>query len=138
MSAAVRVIQTIPASVDRYSAIPLINGRKKRVAGYARVSTDEEEQQTSYEAQVSHYTHYIKSNPEWEFVDVYTDEGISGTTTKRRDGFNKMIDDAMAGKIDMIITKSISRFARNTVDTLTTVRKLKEKGIAIYFEREST
>ncbi|MDR0311351.1 MAG: recombinase family protein [Acidobacteriota bacterium] len=112
-------------------------GKKRRTAGYGRVSTKEEEQQTSYAAQVDYYTKYIQSNPEWEFVGVYTDEGISATTTKKRDGFNRMIQDALAGKIDLILTKSVSRFARNTVDTLTTVRKLKEKGIEVYFEKES-
>jgi len=138
MSAAVqRIVTPIPASVNRYSAVPLTSGRKRHVAGYARVSTDMEEQQTSYEAQVDHYTKHIQSNPEWEYVDVYTDEGISATSTKKRDGFNKMVADALAGKIDLIITKSVSRFARNTVDTLTTVRKLKEKGVEVYFEKEN-
>lgn len=111
--------------------------RKKRVCAYARVSTDELEQLTSYEAQIDYYTKKIKSNPEWMFVKVYTDEGISGTSTKKREGFNQMIDDALNGKIDLILTKSISRFARNTVDTLESVRKLKEKGIAVYFEKEN-
>lgn len=111
--------------------------RKKRVAAYARVSTDDEEQQSSYEAQVDYYTRYIKSNSKWEFVDIYSDEGISGTNTKRRDGFNRMIADALDGKIDLILTKSISRFARNTVDTLTTVRKLKDKNIEVFFEKEN-
>lgn len=111
--------------------------RKKRVAAYARVSTDSDEQLSSYEAQVDFYTKYIKSNPEWEFVFVYTDEGISGTNTKKREGFNRMVADALSGKIDLILTKSISRFARNTVDSLVTVRKLKEKGVEIYFEKEN-
>ena len=111
--------------------------RKRRVAAYARVSTDEDEQLSSYEAQVDFYTRYISSNPEWEFVQVYADEGISGTNTKKRDGFNSMVADAMDGKIDLILTKSISRFARNTVDSLVTVRKLKEKGIEVYFEKEN-
>ena len=75
--------------------------RKRRVAGYARVSTDSEEQSTSYEAQVDYYTNYIKSNPDWAFVDVYTDEGISGVMTKNRDGFNRMVADALAGKIEI-------------------------------------
>ena len=83
------------------------------------------------------YTRHIKSNPEWEFVGVYTDEGISGTNTRKREGFNHMVADALAGKIDLILTKSISRFARNTVDTLTTVRKLKEKKVEVYFEKEN-
>jgi DNA invertase Pin-like site-specific DNA recombinase len=111
--------------------------RKKRVAAYARVSTDSDEQLSSYEAQVDFYTRHIKSKTEWEFVDVYTDEGISGTNTKKRDGFNRMIADALNGKIDLILTKSISRFARNTVDSLTTVRKLKEKDVEVYFEKEN-
>ena len=117
-------VRMIPATVRRYAvARPLTE--RLRVAAYARVSTDDEEQQTSYEAQVDYYTKKIRENPEWIFVEVYADEGITGTSTKRRKNFNRMIDDAMAGMIDRIITKSVSRFARNTVDTLTTVRKLK-------------
>jgi len=85
---------------------------------------------------VDYYTKHIQSNPEWEFAGVYADEGLSGTSTKRRDSFNRMIADALDGKIDLIITKSVSRFARNTVDTLTTVRLLKEKGVEVYFEKE--
>ena len=96
--------------------------RKRRVAGYARVSTDSDEQFTSYEAQIDYYTQYIQRNSEWAFVKVYTDEGISGTSTKNRTGFNEMIDDAMSGKIDLIVTKSVSRFARNTVDLRLPVR----------------
>lgn len=111
--------------------------QKKRVAAYARVSTDSDEQLTSYEAQVEFYTRYINNNPEWEFVSVFTDEGISGTNTKKREGFNRMIREALDGKIDLILTKSISRFARNTVDTLTAIRKLKQKGIEVYFEKEN-
>ena len=112
------------------------NGGKRRVAGYARVSTDSDEQFTSYEAQVDYYTKFIQSKPEWEFVKVYTDEGISGTNTKRREGFKEMIADALDGKIDLIVTKSVSRFARNTVDSLVTIRKLKENGVECYFEKE--
>ena len=92
---------------------------------------------SSYEAQCDYYTRYIKSRPDWEFVGLYADEGISGTNTKHRDRFNAMIADALNGKIDLIITKSVSRFARNTVDSLTTVRKLKEKGVEVYFEKEN-
>ena len=110
---------------------------KRKVAAYARVSTDTEEQISSYEAQVDYYTRYIKSKNNWEFIEVYTDEGISATNTKKRDGFNRMIKDALDKKIDLIVTKSVSRFARNTVDTLTTVRKLKEKGVEVYFEKEN-
>ena len=113
-------------------------GRPKlRVAAYARVSTEQDEQQSSYEAQVDYYTWYIQNNPDWEFVEVYADEGISGTNTKRRDGFKRMIADAKAGKIDLILTKSISRFARNTVDTLQTVRELKAIGVEVVFEKEN-
>ena len=127
-------VRTIPATLNRYSSEPIAVVRKKRVAGYARVSTDQEEQLTSYEAQMDYYQNYIESHEDWEFVGMYSDEGISATNTRRRDGFNQMIEDALAGKIDLIITKSISRFARNTVDSLTTVRKLKENGVEIYFE----
>jgi len=101
------------------------------------VSTDSEEQLTSYTAQVDYYTNYIKGRDDWEFVAVYTDEGITGTNTKHREGFKRMVADALDGKIDLIVTKSVSRFARNTVDSLTTVRQLKEKGVEIYFEKEN-
>ena len=90
-----------------------------------------------YEAQVDYYTKLIKSRENWEFVTVYTDEGITAVNTKRRDGFNQMVADALAGDIDLIVTKSVSRFARNTVDSLTTVRKLKEKGVEVWFEKEN-
>ena len=132
-----RAVTVIPATINPLTRLPHSTTIKRRVAAYARVSTDSEEQQTSYEAQVDYYTHYIQSKAEWEFVGVYTDEGISATNTKHRDGFNTMIQDALAGKIDLIITKSVSRFARNTVDSLTTVRKLKEKGVEVYFEKEN-
>lgn len=92
---------------------------------------------TSYEAQVDYYTRYIRSRSDWLFVDVYTDEGISATNTKKREGFNRMVTDTLEGKIDLIVTKSVSRFARNTVDSLTTVRKLKEAGVEVYFEKEN-
>lgn len=110
---------------------------KLRVAAYCRVSTDSDEQETSYETQVSHYTEYIKSNSEWELAGIFSDDGISGTNTKKRDEFNRMIDECMAGNIDMIITKSISRFARNTLDCLKYIRLLKDKNIAVWFEKES-
>ena len=110
---------------------------KIKVAAYCRVSTDSDEQATSYEMQVEHYTEYITKNPEWELVDIYADDGISGTNTKKREEFNRMIEDCMAGKIDMIITKSISRFARNTLDCLQYIRKLKDKNISVFFEKEN-
>lgn len=130
-------VQVIPATLRSYTKKLMDSQKKRRVAGYARVSTDHDEQLTSYEAQVEYYTHYIKGRSDWEFAGIYTDEGISGTNTKHREGFKRMIADALAGKIDLIITKSVSRFARNTVDSLTTVRKLKDKGIEIYFEKEN-
>lgn len=132
-----RKITVIPQTRNIFSAAPISSVSKRKVAGYARVSTDSDEQFTSYEAQVEYYTNYIKSNPRWEFVGVYTDEGISGLNTKHRDGFNQMIADALEGKIELIVTKSVSRFARNTVDSLTTIRKLKEKDVEVYFEKES-
>ena len=132
-----RKVTAIPATISRYTATPINSTKKRRVAGYARVSTDHEDQTTSYEAQVDYYTNYIKSRDDWEFVTIYTDEGISATNTKKREGFKAMIADALAGKIDLIVTKSVSRFARNTVDSLTTVRKLKDEGIEIYFEKEN-
>ena len=130
-------IKVIPATRDFHTGLSKLAMHKRRVAAYARVSTNNEEQLTSYEAQVDYYTKYILGRADWEFVKVYTDEGISGTNTKHRDGFNEMIADALAGKIDLIITKSVSRFARNTVDSLITVRRLKEKGIEVFFEKEN-
>jgi len=98
---------------------------KLRVCAYCRVSTDEEAQQSSYELQVQHYRQYITENPRWTFVDIYADEGISGTSLQHRNDFKRMIRDAQAGKIDLVITKSISRFARNVLDCLSTIRQLK-------------
>ena len=130
-------VTTIPATISRFTAAPINEKKKRRTAAYARVSTDSEEQLTSYTAQVDYYTNYIRGRDDWEFVGVYTDEGITGTNTKHREGFKRMVADALAGKIDLIVTKSVSRFARNTVDSLTTVRQLKEKGVEIYFEKEN-
>ena len=107
--------------------------QKTRVAAYCRVSTEFEEQESSYEMQVEHYTSYIKSNPEWELVEVYADDGISATNTAKREAFNRMIEDCRKGKIDMILTKSISRFSRNTVDCLKYTRELKSLNIAVFF-----
>ncbi|MDO4650245.1 MAG: recombinase family protein [Eubacteriales bacterium] len=130
-------VTAIPATINKFTAKPVDSKKKRRVAGYARVSTDHEDQTTSYEAQVDYYTNYIKSREDWEFAGLYSDEGISATNTKHRDGFNQMIADALEGKIDLIITKSVSRFARNTVDSLSTIRKLKENKIECYFEKEN-
>lgn len=132
-----RTVTVIPATLNLFTNTPKMSQNKRKVAAYARVSTDNEEQLSSYAAQVDYYTRYIKSKTEWDFVDIYTDEGITATNTKKRDGFKRMVKDALDGKIDLIVTKSVSRFARNTVDTLTTVRKLKEKGIEVYFEKEN-
>ena len=135
-----RTVTVIPPRVRALPGMPTISVRPKRVAAYARVSTNSEEQLTSYEAQVKHYTEYIKCREHtdnWQFVSVYTDRGITGTSTVRREGFNRMMQDALAGKIDLIITKSVSRFARNTVDTLTAIRRLKEHGVEVYFEEQN-
>ena len=132
-----RKVTAIPATRNRFTEIPLVSQERRKVAGYARVSTDHEEQESSYEAQMDYYQKYITSRSDWVFVGMYADEGVTGTSTKARSGFKKMIEDALDGKIDLIITKSVSRFARNTVDSLTTVRKLKENGIEIYFEKEN-
>ncbi|MGV4302428.1 recombinase family protein [Trueperella pyogenes] len=108
-----------------------------RVAAYARVSTESDKQLHSYSAQVSHYQELIRSRPGWQFAGIYTDHGISGTSTLKRDGFNNMMDAARTGEIDLILTKSISRFARNTVDLLAYVRELKALGVTVQFEREN-
>ena len=110
--------------------------RRKRVAAYARVSMESERLQHSLSAQVSFYSSLIQSNPAWEYVGVYADNGITGTKAEAREEFNRMIADCEAGKIDIILTKSISRFARNTVDLLNTVRRLKELGVSVQFEKE--
>lgn len=130
-------VTVIPATRNIFTTLHVAEKMIRRVAAYARVSTDSEEQLSSYEAQINYYTKYIKSRNDWKFVKVYTDEGITATNTKKRDGFKRMIQDALDGKIDLIVTKSVSRFARNTVDTLSTVRKLKEKGVEVYFEKEN-
>lgn len=130
-------ITIIPATKElRQSATGGARVHRRRVAGYARVSTGSDEQFTSFTAQTDYYTRFITANPDWEFVKVYTDEGISATNTRHRGGFNEMISDALSGRIDLIVTKSVSRFARNTVDSLSTICKLKENGVEVYFEKE--
>lgn len=132
-----REIVHIPARQElRNRAAGAESGTLVRVAAYCRVSTEQDEQLNSFENQVTYYTDYITRNPKYELAGVYADEGISGTSTKRREEFNRMIRDCEAGKIDLIITKSISRFARNTQDCLNYSRKLKELGIGILFEKE--
>ena len=130
-------IRVIPATAPILSAQGKSPELRRRVAAYARVSTDSAEQLSSYEAQVDYYTKLIQGRADWEFVTIYTDEGISAVNTKRREGFKQMIADGLAGKFDLLITKSVSRFARNTVDSLTTVRKLKEVGCEVWFEKEN-
>ena len=110
---------------------------QKRVAAYCRVSTDSEEQLTSYQNQMCVYTEMIAANKEWEFAGLYADEGISGTRADKRPEFQRMIRDCQNGKIDYIITKSVSRFARNTVECLEYVRSLKAQGIGIFFEEQN-
>ena len=110
--------------------------KKLRVAAYCRVSTELEEQESSYEAQVEYYTRKIQETENWKLAGIYADDGKSATSTKKRDDFKAMIKDAEGGKIDMILTKSVSRFARNTVDSLLTIRRLKEKNVAVVFEKE--
>ena len=130
-------VMVIPARRQVGNTVKQSDQKKLRVAAYCRVSTDSEEQETSYEAQVTHYTEYIQKNPEWELAGIFADDGISGTNIKKRDEFNRMIDECMASNIDMVITKSISRFARNTLDCLQYIRQLKDKNIPVYFEKES-
>ena len=132
-----RKITIIPSTINPLTQTPVGSVQKRKVAAYARVSTDSDEKYTSYETQKTYYENYIKSKPEWEFVRVYADEGISGTNTKKREGFKSMITDALDGKIDLIVTKSISRFARNTLDTISYIRKLKSAGVEVYFEKEN-
>lgn len=114
------------------------DGRKLRVAAYCRVSTDELSQLSSYELQVQEYTRMINENPDWEFVSIYADEGFSGTSITRRSQFQQMVADCEAGKVDYIITKSMSRFARNTLDSIRTIRLLRSLSppVEIYFELE--
>ena len=111
--------------------------KRLRVAAYCRVSTDSEDQLNSYKSQVAYYTELIKGNSDWFLAGIYADEAITGTQVTKREDFQRLINDCMNGDIDMIVTKSISRFARNTLDTLKYVRMLKEKGIAVFFEEEN-
>ena len=134
MSDLQRTVTVIPAKPQR--SLQAVR-RQLRVAAYCRVSTEEEEQQSSYEAQCTYYTDKIMTNPEWTMAGIFADEGITGTSTKKRDDFNRMIRKCRQKKIDLILTKSISRFARNTLDSLKYIRALKELGIGIIFEKEN-
>jgi len=126
-------IEARPALPERDNVAP----PRKKVAAYARVSTDQDAQQNSFEAQRDYYTKLITDNPDWDFAGIYADHGISGTSSEKRPEFNRMLADCRAGKIQMILTKSVSRFARNTVDSLNAIRELKQLGIGILFEKES-
>lgn len=130
-------VQVIQASSDRINRRNAVVLERLRVAAYCRVSTDSEEQKLSYDSQVIHYRQLVSNNPEWDLVEIYTDEAISGTQINNRIGFQKMISDALDDKIDLIVTKSISRFARNTLDTLKYIRLLKERNVAVLFEKEN-
>ena len=131
-----RRVQVIPATKQPRTAAPRRNG-KQRVAAYCRVSTDSEEQLNSYAAQKTYYTQKIEENPDWEMAGIFADEGLSGTSMKKRREFNRMIAACKRGRIDMILTKSLSRFSRNTVDCLNMVRLLKAQGIGVVFEKEN-
>ena len=125
------------ASPAQYIASTGLDNKRKRVAAYARVSTDSEDQIHSFKAQIDEYTIKITSNPNWEFVGMYSDEGISGTSLKKRDGLNALLKEAKKGNVDLILVKSISRLGRNTLDILTIVRELREIGVEIKFEKEN-
>ena len=113
-----------------------IVARKLRVAAYARVSSSSEDQLNSYRVQNQYYSELISGNPDWEMVDIYADEGITGTSVEKREDFQRMMQDCRKGKIDRILVKSISRFARNTKDCLAAVRELKELGVSVQFEEQ--
>lgn len=131
----IKIIKKKDGRVDRNTG--LLITERLRVTAYARVSTGNEEQLNSYESQKKYYKEKISSNDEWQYIDMYADEAISGTLDYKRNDFMKMIHDGINGKFDMIITKSISRSARNTLDTLSHVRQLKDKGVDVFFEKDN-
>lgn len=130
-----KTVRIIPAKADVQKEISNTY-RQLRVAAYCRVSTKEEEQLNSYDVQKRYYTEKINGEPKWSLVGIFADKGITGTSVKKRDEFNKLMRICKQGKVDMIITKSISRFARNTVDCLQYVRMLKDIGVDVYFEEQ--
>ena len=134
MGEKVEIIKATKSRIDRSNSTVI---ERLRVAAYCRVSTDSEEQLNSYNSQVKHYKNLIESKEDWELVGIYADEAISGTQTKHRKDFQKMINDAIDGKIDLILTKSISRFSRNTLDILKYVRLLRDNNVAVQFEKEN-
>ena len=129
-----RVVQTLP---QMFITVEDDKPKNLQVAAYARVSTEKEEQEDSFARQIEHYTQLINAKPGWDFVGIYADPGISGTRAEKRPDFLRMIEDCRAGKIQKILVKSISRFARNTVDALNYIRELKDLGISVYFENEN-
>lgn len=132
-----KVVRLMEPSVELKTEEVKTKYRRTRVVAYCRVSTKEEEQLNSYENQLKHYTEAINANPDWEFVGIFADKGISGTSVKNRDEFNKMIRLCKRGKVDMIMVKAISRFARNTVDCLKYTRLLKDIGVDVFFEEQN-
>ena len=126
------------ASVPRITVIDphVLERAKLRVAAYARVSSDSTDQRNSFAAQVEYYTQFIQNHSDWEFVDIYADEGITGTRADKREDFQRLIADCRAGKIDRILVKSLSRFARNSKDCIQAVRELQTLGISVIFEKE--
>jgi len=134
MSKVIQVIKPIKSNIGGTS---IINAPKKKVAAYARVSTDYEDQINSYKVQCEEYDNIITSNPNYVFAGIFADQGLSGTQAKKRPEFMRMIESARAGEIDLILTKSISRFGRNTVDVITYMRELREIGVEIFFEKEN-
>ena len=124
----------IPKAIPEHTVYQI---RGIRVCAYCRVSTDDDSQYHSYDAQTEYYKGLIQKNPDWEFCGIYADEGISGTSRWGREDFQRMMEECEKGRIDLILTKSITRFARNTVDTLSTVRHLKELGVSVYSEKEN-
>ena len=131
-----RIIKTFPKRAGQRADAPKLPIKKRRVAAYARVSTDKDSMLHSLEAQVNYYSNLIDSHPEWEYRGVYADEGLTGTKANRPE-FQRLLQDCREGKIDLILVKSVSRFARNTVDTLTAIRELKAHGVEVYFQKEN-
>ena len=132
-----REVTTIPSTLDFYTKAPLMSTKKKRVAAYARVSTDNPEQLTSFETQKSYFEKYIRENPDWDIVSVYADEGISGTSLKKRVSFQEMVNGVRRGEIDIVLAKSVSRFARNLLDTISLTREFRALGVDVFFEEDN-
>ena len=131
-----RTIHRIPASRSNVASNKTRLHGRQRVAAYCRVSTDSKDQLNSYHTQIGYYTNTIAQHPGWELVDIYADEGISGTSLEKRDEFKRMLADCRAGKISRILVKSVSRFARNTLELIETTRELKDLGVVVVFEEQ--